>query len=310
MNSLLGVVLFSIGMSIFAPLFMKFLKNLSPEESHDTDPDEFVLRPKKGSNILIGILWNAVWGGFTYVCYMVFGKLKYSIPVLIVILICFSCVGFYVILSTIPGLNETTVSSEQITVKRFFYSAQITFADIRSYRYLDKAQTWIVYTNKKPKKLWFDSLTTNADLFLRKLQEHEIEEEYPFKDVDKYAFSKKYSKFHNRIFAMIIPFEIIGMFFFARTNFCGWKNNKTLRVVITTYYVVWYYVFPIYSILSGLICLRGKYDGWKPEDSVDKDVRINSAIVFIAMMIGFIIFYYWGELARENGIRIFSGMQI
>lgn len=84
MNSLLGMVLFSIEMSIFAPLFMKFLKNLSPEESHDTDPDEFILRPKKGSNILIGILWNAVWGGFTYVCYMVFGKLKYSIPVLMV----------------------------------------------------------------------------------------------------------------------------------------------------------------------------------------------------------------------------------
>ncbi len=83
-----------------------------------------------------------------------------------------------------------------------------------------------------------------------------------------------------------------------------------IKSCITTYDVVWYYVFPIYSILSGLICLRGKYDGWKPEDSVDKDVRINSAIVFIAMMIGFIIFYYWGELARENGIRNFSGMQI
>lgn len=293
MNSLLGVVLFSIGMSIFAPLFMKFLKNLSPEESHDTDPDEFVLCPKKGSNILIGILWNAVWGGFTYVCYMVFGKLKYSIPVLIVILICFSSVGFYIILSTIPGSNEIRVSSEQITVKKFFYSAELTFADLRSYMYLDKAQTWIVYTNRRPKKLWFDSLTTNADLFLRKLKEHGIEEYYPFKNVDIDAFSKKRSKFHNRMFMVVIPFEIIGMIFFARMNPSVWENDKILGVVIAAYHVIWKYVFPIYSLLFGIVCLRGKYDGWKPKDSTDKDVTMNNALAFIALVLGFVIVFYW-----------------
>lgn len=293
MNSLFGVLLFCIGMSVFAPLFMNFLKNLSPDENRDTDPDVFVLRPKKRSSLVIGILWNVIWGGWTYLCYTQFGKLKYSIPVLIVILICFSSVGFYIILSTIPGSNEIRVSSEQITVKKFFYSAELTFADLRSYKYLDKAQTWIVYTNRRPKKLWFDSLTTNADLFLRKLKEHGIEEDYPFKNVDIDAFSKKRSKFHNRMFMVVIPFEIIGMIFFARMNPSVWENDKILGVVIAAYHVIWKYVFPIYSFLFGIVCLRGKYDGWKPKDSTDKDVTMNNALAFIALVLGFVIVFYW-----------------
>ena len=293
MNSLLGVVLFCIGMSVFAPLFMNFLKNLSPDENHDSDPDVFVLRPKKRSSLVIGILWNVIWGGWTYLCYTQFGNLKYSIPVLIVILICFSSVGFYIILSTIPGLNEIRVSSEQITVKKFFYSADFTFADLTSYKYLDKAQTWIVYTNRRPKKLWFDSLTTNADLFLRKLKEHGIEEDYPYKNEDIDALSKKISKFNNRIFMVIIPFEIIGMIFFARMNPSVWENDKILGIVVAAYHVIWKYVFPMYALGAGAICLRGKYDGWKPKDSTDKDVTMNNALAFIALVIGFVIVFYW-----------------
>ena len=293
MNSLLGVVLFCIGMSVFAPLFMNFLKNLSPDENHDTDPDVFVLRPKKRSSLVIGILWNVIWGGWTYLCYTQFGNLKYSIPVLIVILICFSSVGFYIILSTIPGSNEIRVSSEQITVKKFFYSAELTFADLRSYKYLDKAQTWIVYTNRRPKKLWFDSLTTNADLFLRKLQEHGIEEDYPYKNEDIDALSKKISKFNNRIFMVIIPFEIIGMIFFARMNPSVWENDEILGIVVAAYHVIWKYVFPMYALGAGAICLRGKYDGWKPKDSTDKDVNMNGQLAFMALVIGFVIVFYW-----------------
>ena len=293
MNSLLGVVLFCIGMSVFAPLFMNFLKNLSPDENHDTDPDVFVLRPKKRSSLVIGILWNVIWGGWTYLCYTQFGNLKYSIPVLIVILICFSSVGFYIILSTIPGSNEIRVSSEQITVKKFFYSADLTFADLTSYKYLDKAQTWIVYTNRRPKKLWFDSLTTNADLFLRKLQEHGIEEDYPYKNEDIDALSKKISKFNNRIFMVIIPFEIIGMIFFARMNPSVWENDEILGIVVAAYHVIWKYVFPMYALGAGAICLRGKYDGWKPKDSTDKDVNMNGQLAFMALVIGFVIVFYW-----------------
>lgn len=68
MNGLFFVFLFSIGMSVFVPLFMGFLKKISPDESLDTDPDVFALRPKKRSGIVLGILWNVVWGGFAYIC--------------------------------------------------------------------------------------------------------------------------------------------------------------------------------------------------------------------------------------------------
>lgn len=223
---------------------------------------------------------------------MASGKNKSSIPVLIVIFLCLSLVGFTLILSTIPGLYEITVSSEQITVKKFFYRAHLTFADLRSYRCFDSA-AWIVYTNKRPKKLGFDSLTTNADLFLRKLQEHGIEEDYPYKNEDIDALSKKISKFNNRIFMVVIPFEIIGMIFFARMNPSVWENDKILGIVVAAYHVIWKYVFPMYALGAGAICLRGKYDGWKPKDSTDKDVNMNGQLAFMALVIGYIVFFWW-----------------
>ena len=181
MNSFLGVLLFGIIMSVISPLFINWLGKISSEEDSLGDSEEYVLRPKKNASLVEGNLWNAVWGGWVFMVYKwiesnAYDKIliKKSIPVLIIIPICFWSVVFYVILSTIPGQNETRVSSNMIIIKRFWFVKQITFDDIRSYRYLDRGMTWIVYTNKRPKRIWFDKETTNADLFVNDLEKHGI----------------------------------------------------------------------------------------------------------------------------------------
>ncbi len=308
MNGFLGVILYSLGMSILVPLFMVFLKRLPADEGLTSDPDSFVMRPKKSAAMVIGILWNLIFGTLIYLW---FKESQSASPVLIVLLILALSIGFYIILSSIPGFSEIRVSSEQITLKTVFFVRQLTFADIKSYRYIGRAGTWVVNTKlKKDKRIVFDQLTTNHELFLQKLKEHGIEESKYYDNINTYEYSRKHSRISNILFMTIIPIDLTGMIVLTRVPFYEWEYSKRVATSIAIGFVILDYIFPVFLIFWGITCLRGRYDGWKPVDSTDRNVKINRVLAFIALVTGLISFYFLGSICRAHGLQDFLGVKL
>lgn len=132
-----------------------------------------------------------------------------------------------------------------------------------------------------------------------------FKERKPYDDIDKYEYSRKYSRIINRIFAVVIPVEIFGMIFFTKFPFSTWEYNKTLAAMVSVFFIIWYVVNPFFMLAFGCGSLAGKRDGWKPNDSTDRSVRMNSPIAFLGLVVSLIVIFICGEIAEKNGVQAF-----